>query len=65
MKEIPQNETDRLLRQQRLEPPHVLGLLLEDTCGLSQGVPLTDELLASIAISIKRLADMFDDWRRK
>ena len=39
--------------------------LIEDTSRLSQSVELRDELLASIAISLKRLADMFDDWRRK
>ena len=41
------------------------ALLIEDTRGLSQGVELRDELLASIAISTKKLADMFDNWRRK
>jgi len=31
--------------------------LIENTSGLSQGVPLGEELLASIAISLKRIAD--------
>jgi hypothetical protein len=31
--------------------------LIENTSGLSQGVPLDSELLASIAISLKRIAD--------
>lgn len=35
--------------------------LIENTSGLSAGVPLGEELLASIAISLKRLADRVDD----
>ena len=31
--------------------------MIENTSGLSQGVPLGEELLASIAISLKRIAD--------
>lgn len=32
----------------------------EDTSHLMQGVPLADEALASIAISLKRIADALD-----
>lgn len=38
--------------------------LIENTSGLSQGVDLTDELLASIAISLKRIADSTADLRQ-
>jgi hypothetical protein len=39
---------------------------LEPACGLlQQGVPLTDELLASIAISLKRIADGLNYDRRR
>lgn len=43
---------------------------IENTSGLSQGVPLGEELLASIAISLKRIADRIDDlhadlWERQ
>lgn len=38
--------------------------LIEDTSGLSQGIPLDSELLASIAISLKRLADMHEQLCR-
>ena len=38
-------------------PDAPIQSLIEDTRGLSQGVELRDELLASIAISLKRIAD--------
>ena len=45
--------------------PDPIQLRLEDTRGLSQGVPLTEELLCSIAISLKRLADQQDELDAK
>ena len=53
-----QDMTDATERQ-----PSPFASLIEDTRGLSAGVELRDELLASIAISLKRLADQFENWR--
>jgi hypothetical protein len=39
------------------ERPTPFQTLIENTSGLSQGVSLPDEMLASIAISLKRIAD--------
>ncbi len=39
-------------------PYRTLAELIENTTMLSQGVPLGEEMLASIAISLKRLADL-------
>lgn len=54
----PDSAMDRMLRQRKVPvAPVTFALRIEDTSGLSQGVPLTDELLASCAISLKRIAD--------
>lgn len=40
-----------------MSDPVPFQTLIEDTSGLSQGVPFNQEMLASIAISLKRIAD--------
>ncbi len=57
------------VRRERLprepKPPAAYTKHLEPACGLlAQGVPLTDELLASIAISLKRIADALAGYPR-
>jgi hypothetical protein len=42
------------------KPTRPFHEMIENTSGLSQGVLLHDELLASIAISLKRIADSME-----
>ncbi len=50
---------ERLPREPK--PPAEYTKHIEGACGLlAQGVPLTEELLASVAISLKRIADALD-----
>ncbi len=44
--------------------PVSISQSIENTRGLSQGVTLEAEMLTSIAISLKRIADTFEDLAR-
>ena len=53
---LPDNQTEGAMND-----PIPFQQLIEDTRGLPQGVPVEHEILGSIAISLKRIADALND----